>query len=110
MSLKKNILLFLVLIFSVQFVHAEWKTYECNVLPENFTKYDSTFSEDQTDGGLDNDTADLLVLEEHPDEPGNMIIRVDADEARPGQAEMWHMPWTADDNPAENGATLVFRT
>ncbi|MCF7803315.1 MAG: T9SS type A sorting domain-containing protein [Candidatus Marinimicrobia bacterium] len=105
MSIKKGIVLFVAVLFSAQFVHAQWQVYNCNVLPENFTKYDSTFHEDQTSSNLENGTADLLTLEEHPDEAGNMIIRVDSENS--GDSEMWEFPWVED--PSEDGATLVFR-
>jgi hypothetical protein len=92
----------LMLFFSTQGLYAQWKVYDCSVLPQDFTGTDSLFTESNATNT--DEVTEVLSVVDDPDVPGNKLIQV----ASPAESfkEMWKMKWNAD---PETGATLVFR-
>jgi len=92
----------LILLFSTQGLFAQWKVYDCSVLPQDFTGTDSLFTESNATNS--DEVTEVLSVVDDPDVPGNKLIQV----ASPAESfkEMWKMKWNAD---PETGATLVFR-
>jgi len=85
-------------IFSAHTIHAQWRFYDCTLLP---AEADTAWHED---GDTPDDVTTYLSVVDDPDIAGNKLIQFL--EAQGPAKEMWYLNWHAD--PVV-GATLVFR-